>query len=183
MTVLWRLFQYHRGLVRRYLTGRSTCVSKILGHVRFWILLELSDAVYPGGKFLKFVVLGVTGWNWWYSHEVPADPGTAINSVPYIGTLRQSSSSFFLTLVKMYHSGYGQQSYHAPPPSGYVNRNQSTTSHTNRYHGPPPGADPQLWQWFSNVDVDRSGSITVTELQSALVNGKHFAHFLQIRLY
>jgi hypothetical protein len=36
---------------------------------------------------------------------------------------------------------------------------------------PPPGADPQLWQWFTSVDEDHSGSITVTELQSALVNG------------
>ncbi|RPD66020.1 EF-hand [Lentinus tigrinus ALCF2SS1-7] len=38
-------------------------------------------------------------------------------------------------------------------------------------HGPPPGADPQLWQWFSAVDTDRSGAISVTELQAALVNG------------
>ncbi|KAI0781050.1 hypothetical protein BD413DRAFT_433185, partial [Trametes elegans] len=37
--------------------------------------------------------------------------------------------------------------------------------------GPPPGADPQLWQWFSAVDTDRSGAISVTELQAALVNG------------
>ncbi|KAI0273786.1 EF-hand [Gloeopeniophorella convolvens] len=37
--------------------------------------------------------------------------------------------------------------------------------------GPPAGADPQLWQWFSAVDADRSGSITVNELQAALVNG------------
>ncbi|KAI9465974.1 EF-hand [Lactarius psammicola] len=37
--------------------------------------------------------------------------------------------------------------------------------------GPPAGADPQLWQWFSAVDTDRSGSISVNELQAALVNG------------
>ncbi|KAH9854116.1 hypothetical protein C2E23DRAFT_83898 [Lenzites betulinus] len=37
--------------------------------------------------------------------------------------------------------------------------------------GAPPGADPQLWQWFSAVDTDRSGAISVTELQAALVNG------------
>ncbi|KAI0637081.1 hypothetical protein C8Q77DRAFT_1095891 [Trametes polyzona] len=47
---------------------------------------------------------------------------------------------------------YGQQAYGAPG-------------------GPPPGADPQLWQWFSAVDTDRSGAISVTELQAALVNG------------
>ncbi|GJJ08520.1 hypothetical protein Clacol_002738 [Clathrus columnatus] len=37
--------------------------------------------------------------------------------------------------------------------------------------GPPPGADPQLWNWFSSVDSDRSGAISATELQQALVNG------------
>jgi len=37
--------------------------------------------------------------------------------------------------------------------------------------GPPVGADPQLWQWFQAVDADRSGAITVSELQTALVNG------------
>ncbi|KAI0035734.1 EF-hand, partial [Vararia minispora EC-137] len=35
--------------------------------------------------------------------------------------------------------------------------------------GPPPGADPQLWQWFNAVDTDRSGSISVSELQAALL--------------
>lgn len=29
-------------------------------------------------------------------------------------------------------------------------------SHT-RYNQMPPGADPQLWNWFSSVDFDRSG--------------------------
>ncbi|KAH0588554.1 hypothetical protein H2248_004384 [Termitomyces sp. 'cryptogamus'] len=38
-------------------------------------------------------------------------------------------------------------------------------------HGPPPGADPQLWNWFSTVDIDRSGHISATELAQALVNG------------
>lgn len=36
---------------------------------------------------------------------------------------------------------------------------------------PPPGADPQLWSWFTAVDTDRSGQLTVDELQRALVNG------------
>ncbi|KAF8152101.1 EF-hand, partial [Mycena galopus ATCC 62051] len=34
----------------------------------------------------------------------------------------------------------------------------------------PAGADPQLCLWFSRVDADGSGEITVEELQSALVN-------------
>jgi hypothetical protein len=33
-------------------------------------------------------------------------------------------------------------------------------------------ADPQLLQWFNAVDTDRSGSISVAELQAALVNGQ-----------
>jgi len=36
---------------------------------------------------------------------------------------------------------------------------------------PPLEADPQLWQWFCTVDTDSSGTITVPELQSALMNG------------
>ncbi|KAL0947392.1 hypothetical protein HGRIS_013506 [Hohenbuehelia grisea] len=62
--------------------------------------------------------------------------------------------------------------------SGYAN---SGSRHGSRHgggypsqyapQGPPPGADPQLWQWFSAVDTDRSGAISVTELQSALLNG------------
>ncbi|KAF8078101.1 hypothetical protein FPV67DRAFT_1557515 [Lyophyllum atratum] len=43
--------------------------------------------------------------------------------------------------------------------------------HYQQQHRPPPGADPQLWEWFSAVDSDRSGSISVTELQTALING------------
>jgi len=40
-----------------------------------------------------------------------------------------------------------------------------------RYTQMPPGADPQLWQWFTSVDFDQSGAITANELQQALVNG------------
>ncbi|KAI0748010.1 hypothetical protein C8Q80DRAFT_1169586 [Daedaleopsis nitida] len=40
-----------------------------------------------------------------------------------------------------------------------------------RYGTPNAIPDPQLWQWFSAVDTDRSGAISVTELQAALVNG------------
>mmetsp|Transcript_17421 Transcript_17421/g.41468 ORF Transcript_17421/g.41468 Transcript_17421/m.41468 type:complete len:220 (+) Transcript_17421:43-702(+) len=37
--------------------------------------------------------------------------------------------------------------------------------------GPPPGADPRLWQFFSAVDKDNSGRIDSHELQQALSNG------------
>ncbi|KAH7107800.1 EF-hand [Auriculariales sp. MPI-PUGE-AT-0066] len=66
-------------------------------------------------------------------------------------------------------SQYGSQ-YHQPPPgstSGYGGGFQAPGQH----YGPPPGADPQLWSWFSAVDVDHSGSISPLELQQALVNG------------
>ncbi|KAI9028336.1 hypothetical protein CLU79DRAFT_738850 [Phycomyces nitens] len=36
---------------------------------------------------------------------------------------------------------------------------------------PPPDADLRLWGWFKAVDTDRSGVLTVDELQRALING------------
>ncbi|PPQ78527.1 hypothetical protein CVT25_011799 [Psilocybe cyanescens] len=82
----------------------------------------------------------------------------------------------------MFNSGYNSsrhQSQYRPPSSrtpeprygsGRPGYPQAQPGFQQPY-GPPPGSDPQLWQWFSNVDSDRSGSITVIELQSALVNG------------
>jgi len=61
--------------------------------------------------------------------------------------------------VQAYGQGYGHPGQysggysHPPPP------------------GPPPGADPTLWQWFIAVDIDKSGQISVHELQKALING------------
>ena len=37
--------------------------------------------------------------------------------------------------------------------------------------GAPPGSDPVLWNFFSQVDKNRSGHIDAFELQNALVNG------------
>ncbi|KAG8704068.1 hypothetical protein FRC08_002475 [Ceratobasidium sp. 394] len=48
-------------------------------------------------------------------------------------------------------------------PAGFVGAGQ--------HPRPPHGADPQLWNWFVTVDEDRSGQISATELQRALVNG------------
>ncbi|KAK7023958.1 EF-hand domain-containing protein [Favolaschia claudopus] len=60
-----------------------------------------------------------------------------------------------------------QQSGAPPPrystPGGHHSHRQS--------YSQPPAHDPQLYQYFTAVDQDRSGSITVTELQAALVNG------------
>ncbi|CAO3683028.1 unnamed protein product [Umbelopsis ramanniana] len=63
--------------------------------------------------------------------------------------------------------GYGspvQQQNQAYPPQNYGRPAPPP-------QGPPPGANPQLWSWFKAVDTDNSGSLTVDELQRALVNG------------
>ncbi|KAL0580206.1 hypothetical protein V5O48_001799 [Marasmius crinis-equi] len=85
---------------------------------------------------------------------------------------------------------YQQSGYHSQQPhrhgytsGGSIHSTHSTYAPSNasrhssqRYssqsYGSPPGVDPQLWQYFNNVDTDRSGSITVHELQQALVNGR-----------
>ncbi|KAJ6547070.1 hypothetical protein B0H19DRAFT_1211755 [Mycena capillaripes] len=68
---------------------------------------------------------------------------------------------------------YAQQSYNHPS-NLRPNHSQARPQHGHHqsYHAapPPPQGDPQLYQYFSAVDQDRSGSISVTELQSALVN-------------
>jgi hypothetical protein len=71
---------------------------------------------------------------------------------------------------------------YAPNYASGVHRSSSSTSRAyqnpypnqtgHSYSTPPHNADPQLWQWFTAVDTDRSGSISVAELQAALVNGK-----------
>ncbi|THG99628.1 hypothetical protein EW026_g2732 [Hermanssonia centrifuga] len=76
----------------------------------------------------------------------------------------------------MFHSPSTRSSYSTHSPS--LRYSQSRNSYggysgappLRTPAGPPAGADPQLWQWFTAVDVDRSGSISVTELQAALVN-------------
>ncbi|PFH47110.1 hypothetical protein AMATHDRAFT_68429 [Amanita thiersii Skay4041] len=73
----------------------------------------------------------------------------------------------------MSYGGYG--GYGGPPgpppyggaPSGYGG---GFTTHVG-LPPPPPGADPQLWSYFTTVDHDRSGAITAVELERALVNG------------
>ncbi|KAG1749015.1 EF-hand [Suillus paluster] len=64
-------------------------------------------------------------------------------------------------------------SYYTPnhAHSSNLSRYPSTRPRPYGYQqGPPTGADPQLWQWFCAVDTDRSGALSVTELQDALVN-------------
>ncbi|KAI7896681.1 uncharacterized protein EV154DRAFT_476326 [Mucor mucedo] len=93
-------------------------------------------------------------------------------------------------------TGYQQGGYHAPPPGtpqqgyqpppggyrpqpppqqqqqqGYPPSQNYGRPVPPRPQGPPPGSDPQLWNWFTAVDTDRSGQLSVDELQRALVNG------------
>ncbi|KAJ7218329.1 hypothetical protein C8J57DRAFT_1598215 [Mycena rebaudengoi] len=63
------------------------------------------------------------------------------------------------------HDGYG-----APPPAGGPGGYGGGFAPPPA-SGPPPGADPQLWSWFSSVDTDLSGAITAPELERALING------------
>lgn len=87
-------------------------------------------------------------------------PSTRSNASTH-GSIRysQSQTGYGTPLPR----GYGQ----GPPPPAPVRAPS----------GPPPGADPQLWQWFNAVDADRSGAISVTELQAALVNGECLTHW------
>jgi len=59
--------------------------------------------------------------------------------------------------------GYGGPPGYGSTPGGFAPQAAA--------HGPPPGADPLLWNWFTSVDVDRSGAITASELERALING------------
>jgi hypothetical protein len=66
------------------------------------------------------------------------------------------------------YPNYGGGGPHGSPSS----RGYQPPYPNQSYSGPPHNADPQLWQWFTAVDTDRSGSISVSELQAALMNGR-----------
>ena len=75
----------------------------------------------------------------------------------------------------MYGQSRPQQQYFVPNSARASGGQYGGQSYQPQYaSGPPPGTDPQLWQYFTSVDTDRSGSIDVNELQSALVNGRAF---------
>ncbi|EPQ58394.1 EF-hand [Gloeophyllum trabeum ATCC 11539] len=74
------------------------------------------------------------------------------------------------------YSHPSQRSHHGPLHHSHSQSRQSyqnygTAPPSYGGYGPPPNADPQLWRWFSTVDTDRSGQISLNELQAALVNG------------
>jgi Ca2+-binding EF-hand superfamily protein len=59
--------------------------------------------------------------------------------------------------------------------SYYTESSYGQRSHTVHHHHStsayPGERDPQLWQYFSAVDTNRSGALSIGELQNALVNG------------
>ena len=73
--------------------------------------------------------------------------------------------------------GYGGAS--APPPGGAPPGGYPGGAPAGGYPGgapPRPQVDPSVAQWFNAVDQDKSGQITASELQKALVNG-NWSHF------
>ena len=75
----------------------------------------------------------------------------------------------------LYFVGYGASPGY-PPQMGYPPHGGGYPGGFGGPPGPPPGADPTLWNWFVTVDRDRSGQITADELQQALLNG-NWSHF------
>ncbi|KAI0752827.1 hypothetical protein C8Q80DRAFT_1148496 [Daedaleopsis nitida] len=69
------------------------------------------------------------------------------------------------------YGGGGPPGYGGGGPPGYGGGGPGPGGFAPAPSGPPAGADPQLWQWFTAVDVDRSNHISVHELQKALING------------
>jgi Ca2+-binding EF-hand superfamily protein len=69
--------------------------------------------------------------------------------------------------------GYGGQSPPQPPYGGAfgIGGGGGGFAPAGVHQPMPPGADPQLWSWFTAVDLDRSGAITAIELERALING------------
>ncbi|GJE90860.1 EF-hand domain-containing protein [Phanerochaete sordida] len=64
--------------------------------------------------------------------------------------------------------------YAPPPPAGSPYPPQQlhhrpSQSQSSAHGGAPDQA--RLWQWFCQVDTDRSGEISVNELHAALING------------
>ncbi|KZO98312.1 EF-hand [Calocera viscosa TUFC12733] len=66
---------------------------------------------------------------------------------------------------------YQQTPYGAPAPGGNYPPAGGYPGAAPPGGGAPVGADPQLWQWFTAVDVDQSGAISAQELRQALLNG------------
>lgn len=65
--------------------------------------------------------------------------------------------------------GYPGQAGAPPGPAGYRPPGPG-------YPGAQPQVDPNIAGWFNAVDQDRSGQISASELQKALVNG-NWSHF------
>ncbi|KAF2836354.1 EF-hand [Patellaria atrata CBS 101060] len=76
------------------------------------------------------------------------------------------------------HHGYGSPpppaDYgHGPPPQGYHNRPPARPPPTPALPSRDPNDRDALWRLFGQVDKDRSGQLTESELRAALVNGDY----------
>ncbi|EKM55530.1 uncharacterized protein PHACADRAFT_256224 [Phanerochaete carnosa HHB-10118-sp] len=65
--------------------------------------------------------------------------------------------------------GYAAAAPAASDPYPPQQLQQRSSSHSSYSAGTPEQA--RLWQWFCQVDTDRSGEISVNELHAALING------------
>jgi len=71
----------------------------------------------------------------------------------------------------------GPAGYGGAPPGGPAGYGGAPPGGPAGYGVPPqPQVDPNIAQWFQAVDTDKSGHITASELQRALVNG-NWSHF------
>ncbi|EIW85411.1 EF-hand [Coniophora puteana RWD-64-598 SS2] len=91
---------------------------------------------------------------------------------PGYGAGRQQSAGY--TAQHSQHQSQ-HQAHHQGSYGGSRDRRGGADPYSHGTGG-PPGYDPQLWTWFTSVDTDRSGNISVNELQTALVNG-NWTHF------
>jgi len=164
--IIWHgpiIITAHSGPSWRIRTGRS------LKGNQCYIMIKYQRRS-PNIVVINLIILTMKGY-------LPELPGQI--KADKVGWLVNCTSS----RSNMYNN-YNQprpQTYNAPPsylPERYGSTRSSAgpQAYRRQHNVPPVGADPQLWQWFSNVDMDRSGSITVTELQSALVNGTYQTH-------
>ncbi|KAL9547525.1 hypothetical protein PS6_007081 [Mucor atramentarius] len=98
---------------------------------------------------------------------------------PFYNNLYQSPAPPMQQQQQYHHNPYHRQSTlpnfntpHQPPQSLQQNNfNHTPLQRSNTFTPMVDRREQYLWDIFQRVDVDRSGSISVHELQTALVNG------------
>jgi Ca2+-binding EF-hand superfamily protein len=95
-------------------------------------------------------------------------PQQGYGSAPQQGYGAAPQNNYGASAQQGYGSAQSQQGYGS---QGQFRGGAPATFGGSPHHGTPPGIDPELWTWFQSVDTDKSGKITSTELQQALMNG------------